>query len=287
VRYAFIKSRQAEFGVAPMCRVLKVRRSGFYAWLRTPESNRSRRDRELLSDIRFSYEQSGKTYGSRRIHRDLREWGIRVGEKRVARVMQRNGIVAERGYKKHRYRVGTASTIAPNLLQRQFDVATPDRVWVTDITYIRTYEGWLYLAAVMDLFSRKIVGWAMGPNMQVDLVLDALLMAVWRRKPKDGLIIHSDQGSQFGSYDWTSFLKAHGIRASMSRRGNCWDNAVKESFFSSLKMERVRRRPYVSRLAAKADLFDYIEMFYNTRRRHSYLDQVSPMEYERAYRASN
>jgi len=287
VKYAFIKDHRTVFRVRSMCRVLHVHHSGFYAWLRRPESRRTQQDKELLTTIRFSYEDSGKVYGSRRVHRDLRDWGSRCGEKRVARIMRENGIVAQRGYKKHRYQAGKPATTAPNLLQQNFDVATPNLVWVTDITYIRTYEGWLYLAAVMDLFSRKIVGWAMGPNLKAELVLDALIMAVWRRKPEKGLIIHSDQGSQFGSYDWTSFLKDHGIEASMSRRGNCYDNAAKESFFASLKMERVRGKVYPSRRIAKADVFEYMEMFYNPKRRHSYLDYVSPADYENAYYEEN
>jgi putative transposase len=174
--------------------------------------------------------------------------------------------------------------VAPDLLEREFTVADPDRVWVSDITYIRTWEGWLYLAAVMDLYSRKIVGWSIQSTLARDLVLDAILMAVWRRKPGRGLLIHSDQGSQYGSDDWHRFCKAHGLAPSMSRRGNCWDNAVAESFFSSLKKERVRRKIYPTKEEAKADLFDYIEMFYNPRRRHSHIGGVSPEAFERASR---
>jgi putative transposase len=169
-------------------------------------------------------------------------------------------------------------------VEREFTVADPDRVWVSDITYIRTWEGWLYLAAVMDLYSRKIVGWSIQSTLARDLVLDAILMAVWRRKPGRGLLIHSDQGSQYGSDDWHRFCKAHGLTPSMSRRGNCWDNAVAESFFSSLKKERVRRKIYPTKEEAKADLFDYIEMFYNPRRRHSHIGGVSPEAFERASR---
>ncbi len=213
---------------------------------------------------------------------DLREAGEFLGRKRVARIMKEHGIRATRGYKMPRKVVDIASAIAPNLLQRQFDVDQPDFAWVTDITYIRTWEGWLYLAVVMDLHSRMIIGWSMQPTLARDIVLDALLMAVWRRKPKQPVIVHSDQGSQYGSDDWIRFCKAHKLDPSMSRRGNCWDNAVAESFFSSLKKERIRKRVYRNRDLAKADVFEYIEMFYNRTRRHSHLGGVSPEAFETA-----
>lgn len=173
--------------------------------------------------------------------------------------------------------------MAPNHLQRQFDVTEPNKVWVTDITYIRTHEGWLYLAAVLDLFSRQVIGWSMGSRIDRELALNALLMAVWRRQPKQTVMVHSDQGSQFSSYDWRDFLKAHNLEQSMSRRGNCHDNAVAESFFQLLKRERVRRRIYVTRDEARQDIFDYIEMFYNPKRRHSSSNDLSPVEYEKQY----
>ena len=186
------------------------------------------------------------------------------------------------GYKKPRHLVGMPSVIAPNRLQRQFTVDRPDSAWVTDITYIRTWEGWLYLAVVMDLHSRMIVGWSMLPTLARGIVVDALLMAVWKRKPKERVIVHSDQGSQYGSDDWLRFCKAHKLDPSMSRRGNCWDNAVAESFFSSLKKERIRRKIYRTRSLARADIFDYVEMFYNRTRRHSHLGRVSPEAFENA-----
>ena len=186
------------------------------------------------------------------------------------------------GYKKPRHLVGMPSVIAPNRLQRQFTVDRPDSAWVTDITYIRTWEGWLYLAVVMDLHSRMIVGWSMQPTLARGIVVDALLMAVWKRKPKERVIVHSDQGSQYGSDDWLRFCKAHKLDPSMSRRGNCWDNAVAESFFSSLKKERIRRKIYRTRSLARADIFDYVEMFYNRTRRHSHLGGVSPEAFENA-----
>lgn len=173
--------------------------------------------------------------------------------------------------------------MAPNHLQQQFNVAEPNRVWVTDITYIRTHEGWLFLAAVIDLFSRQVVGWSMQPRMDRELALNALLMAVWRRQPKETVTVHSDQGSQFSSHDWHDFLKAHNLRASMSRRGNCHDNAVAESFFQLLKRERIRRKIYNSREEARRDVFDYIEMFYNPKRRHGYNNRLSPVDYEKQY----
>jgi len=263
-----------------MCRVLRVQRSGFYAWLRQPVSARGREDLRLLGLIRSFYAESGGLYGSPRIHKDLREFGERCGENRVARLMKQDGIRAQRGYKRPRYKAGPATIIAPNRVQQAFSIDQPNRVWVTDITYIRTYEGWLYLAVVIDLFSRHVVGWSMKPTLAREIVLDALLMAIWRRRPKQEVIIHSDQGSQYGSDDWLRFLKEHNLKPSMSRRGNCYDNAVVESFFSSLKKERIRRKIYATRAEARAEIFDYIEVFYNRTRRHSHLGQVSPAAYE-------
>jgi putative transposase len=199
--------------------------------------------------------------------------------------MRINGIRAIRGYKKPRYKSGKPAVVVPDRLEQNFSVDAPDRVWVTDITYIRTFEGWLYLAVVVDLYSRIVVGWSMKSTLSRELVLDALLMAVWRRRPKQPVIVHSDQGSQYGSDEWMQFCKTHNLVPSMSRRGNCFDNAVAESFFSSLKKERIRRRIYRSREEARADVFDYIEGFYNRTRRHSHLGQVSPNDFERA--ASN
>ncbi len=270
------------FPVRRICQILEVAASGFYAWIHRPLSDRAIEDERLLELIRASYAASGRIYGSPRIFLDLREAGEFLGRKRVARIMKEHGIRAIRGYKMPRKVVDIASAIAPNLLQRQFSVDQPDFAWVTDITYIWTWEGWLYLAVVMDLHSRMIIGWSMQPTLARDIVLDALLMAVWRRKPKQPVIVHSDQGSQYGSDDWIRFCKAHKLDPSMSRRGNCWDNAVAESFFSSLKKERIRKRVYRTRDLAKADVFEYIEMFYNRTRRHSHLGGVSPEAFETA-----
>jgi putative transposase len=262
--------------------MLKAPRSGYYKWLHQPLSDRAIEDQRLLGLIRTSYTASGGVYGSPRIFLDLREVGEACGRNRVARIMRENQIVATRGYKTPRRIVGRPSIIAPNRLQRVFTVAHPDQAWVTDITYIRTWQGWLYLAVVMDLFSRKVVGWSMKPTLARELVVDALLMAVWRRKPQGKVIVHSDQGSQYGSDDWLRLCGAHNLEPSMSRRGNCWDNAVVESFFSSLKKERIKKRIYKTRDLAREDVFDYIEVFYNRQRRHSHLGGVSPEAFEHA-----
>ena len=239
-------------------------------------------DQRLLALIRASYAASSGVYVAPRVFLDLREVGETCGRHRVARIMRINKIKAVRGYKASRVITGRPSIIAPNKLKREFTADRLDRVWVTDITYIRTWQGWLYLAVVMDLFARKIVGWSMKPTLARELVLDALLMAVWRRRPRDKVMVHSDQGSQYSSDDWLRFCTANNLEPSMSRRGNCWDNAVAESFFSSLKKERIKKRIYKTRDLARADVFDYIEMFYNRTRRHSHLGGVSPEAFERA-----
>lgn len=264
-----------------MCRALGVSHSGYYAWLVRPPSNRSIEDRRLLQLIRESHEASGKIYGSPRIWFDLLELGERVGRNRVARIMRVNKIRAQRGYKRPGYRYHKPAVAAPNRLQQQFTIDYPDAAWVTDITYIRTYEGWLYLAVVMDLYSRKIIGWSMKSTLAKEIVLDALLMAVWRRNPKQEVIIHSDQGSQYGSDEWNRFCSTNGLVPSMSRRGNCYDNAAVESFFSSLKKEKIRRYIFKTREQARAEIFDYIEVFYNRARRHQHLGNISPEAYEK------
>jgi len=265
-----------------LCRVLRVHRSGFYAWLKKPVSARAIEDERLVIKIKRFHQESGGAYGSPRIFKDLRDDGEACGRHRVARVMKQAKIKAIHGYKKPRYVAGKPSLLAPNVLDREFVVAAPNEVWVTDITYIRTWAGFVYLAVVMDLYSRMIVGWSMKTSLHREIVIDALLMAVWRRKPKNRVLVHSDQGSQYGSFDCRKFLKKHNLEPSMSRRGNCWDNAVAESFFSSLKKERIRQRVYHSVAEAKAEVFDYIEMFYNPRRRHSHLGDVSPEAFESA-----
>lgn len=280
MKYAYVLQNREQYPVKRMCRVLAVSRSGYYAWLSRPPSQRSIDDQRLLELIRESYDASGRTYGAPRILCDLRELGERVGKNRVAKIMRRNNIRAHRGYKRLSYRYTKPAVAAPNRLQQQFLVDRPDVAWVTDITYIRTYEGWIYLAVVMDLYSRKIIGWSMKTTLAKEIVLDALLMAVWRRKPRQDVIIHSDQGSQYGSHEWGRFCKTNGLLPSMSRRGNCYDNAAVESFFSSLKKEKIRRYIFKTREEARAEIFDYIEVFYNRARRHQHLGNISPEVFE-------
>ncbi|HFD0429666.1 IS3 family transposase [Escherichia coli] len=280
LRYAFIRDNTCCWPVHLLCRVLDVHPSGFYAWLQQPHSQRHQADLRLTGQIKQFWLESGCVYGYRKIHLDLRDSGQQCGVNRVWRLMKRVGIKAQVGYRSPRARKGEASIVSPNRLQRQFNPDAPDERWVTDITYIRTHEGWLYLAVVVDLFSRKIIGWSMQSRMTKDIVLNALLMAVWRRNPEKQVLVHSDQGSQYTSHEWQSFLKSHGLEGSMSRRGNCHDNAVAESFFQLLKRERIKKKIYGTREEARSDIFDYIEIFYNSKRRHGSSDQMSPTEYE-------
>ncbi|MDO8229591.1 IS3 family transposase [Shigella flexneri] len=283
LRYAFIRDNSCCWPVRLLCRVLDVHPSGFYAWLQQPHSQRHQADLRLTGQIKQFWLESGCVYGYRKIHLDLRDSGQQCGVNRVWRLMKCVGIKAQVGYRSPRARKGEASIVSPNRLQRQFNPDAPDERWVTDITYIRTHEGWLYLAVVVDLFSRKIIGWSMQSRMTKDIVLNALLMAVWRRNPEKQVLVHSDQGSQYTSHEWQSFLKSHGLEGSMSRRGNCHDNAVAESFFQLLKRERIKKKIYGTREEARSDIFDYIEMFYNSKRRHGSSEQMSPTEYENQY----
>ena len=282
MKYRFINDCRNMHSVAKLCRILGVARSGFYQWLCKPLSDRAIEDARLITVIRDSYVASGGVYGSPRVFADLREAGESCGRHRVARLMQVHKIKALRGYKAPRPISGRPSIVTPNKLNRAFSVERPNQAWVSDITYIRTWQGWLYLAVVLDLFARRIVGWSMKPTLSRELVIDALLMAVWRRRPNGEVLIHSDQGTQYGSDDWQRFCKSHNLDPSMSRRGNCWDNAVAESFFSSLKKERIKKRIYKTRDMARADVFDYIEVFYNRQRRHGHLGGVSPEAFEQA-----
>jgi putative transposase len=267
-----------------MCRVLDVHPSGYYAWCQAPLSSHARDDRRLIGLVKQHWLESGGVYGYRKVHDDLRAQGEPCGKHRVARLMRQAGLKAQVGYgRRFRPQGGHPAMVAPNRLQQQFDVSAPNQAWVTDITYIPTHEGWLYLAVVIDLFSRQVVGWSMQSRIDQSLVLRALLMAVWQRKPKQRVIVHSDQGSQFTSHDWQVFLKQHNLMGSMSRRGNCHDNTVAESFFQLLKRERIKRKIYPTRQDARADIFDYIEMFYNTKRRHGYNNKLSPVDYEKQY----
>lgn len=282
MKYAFIQAYRPQFSIRSMCRVLLVHPSGFYAWLKNPLSKRAVEDQRQTKLIKEAWEESGKVYGYRKLHDDLCDQGELCSPNRVARLARLSGIKAQIGYKRRPGKCGgKPSIVVDNTLNRQFDVDAPDRFWVTDITYIKTQEGFSYLAVVIDLYSRRVVGWAMQSRQPTDLVLQALLMAVWRRKPVGKVLIHSDQGSQFTSIEWTSFLKHHNLEHSMSRRGNCHDNAVAESFFNLLKRERIRRRTYKSREDARRDVFDYIEMFYNPKRKHARNGMLSPVEFER------
>jgi len=282
VRYAFIDEHRPLFSIRAMCRCLCIHPSGFYAWLKSPLSKRGVEDKRQTMLIKEAWEESGKVYGYRKIHDDLCDQGETCCPNRVARLARLGGIKAQIGYKRHPGKYGgKPSIVVDNTLNRQFDVDAPDRFWVTDITYIKTQEGFSYLAVVIDLYSRRVVGWAMQSRQPTDLVLQALLMAVWRRKPFGKVLIHSDQGSQFTSIEWASFLKHHNLEHSMSRRGNCHDNAVAESFFNLLKRERIRRRTYKTREDARRDVFDYIEMFYNPKRKHARNGMLSPVEFER------
>lgn len=271
-----------------MCRVLRLHPSGYYAWKAQPQSARAQDDRRLLGLLKHAWLESGGVYGYRKLTLDMRDLGERCSKHRVAKLLKQEGLQAQRGYRRRPSpRGGQPTVLAPNVLEQQFSVEMPNQAWVTDITYIRTHEGWLYLSVVIDLFSRQVVGWSMGNRIDTQLALDALLMAVWRRRPSKTVLVHSDQGCQFTSHEWQDFLKSHKLQPSMSRRGNCHDNAVAESFFQLLKRERIRRKTYATRQAARSDVFNYIEMFYNPKRRHSSADglphRLRPKRQRRAW----
>ncbi len=281
MRFAFIQTEKACFPVALMCRVLQVSRSGFYAWCARPTAPRAQQDENLAIAIDAIYRQSRGRYGSPRVHAELRESGQRTGRKRVARLMRRQGL---RARPRRRYRRTTDSghglAIKGNVLARRFAVAQPNTSWVTDITYLWTLEGWLYLAVILDLFSRRVVGWSMSESLERQLALDALKMALADRQPPCGLIHHSDRGSQYASIDYQQLLAQHGMISSMSRSGNCWDNAVAESFFATLKIELVYQTQWSTRDQARSAIFEYIELFYNRHRRHSALGYLCPNQFE-------
>lgn len=265
-----------------MCEMLDVSRAGFYAWLKRSPSLRARTDSQLLLPIRTSFAESDRTYGARRVWLDLRAWGYGCGRHRVERLMRVNHLRARPKRLRPPGDSGprAAHAIAPNVLDRQFNAPSPNRKWVADFTYLWTGEGWLYVAVVLDLYSRRVVGWSMQPQMTAQLVTDALLMAIWRRGPNTALLHHSDQGSQYTAESFQRLLADYGATCSMSRSGNCWDNAAMESFFATLKKERTNRKQYRTRDEARSDVFDYIERFYNPRRRHSTLGYLSPVEFE-------
>ncbi len=286
MKFAFMTAERACFPIRFMCRQLGVSPSGFYASQKRPESTHSQRDKALTVSVTEAHQRSRRTYGSPRVHAELQAHGQRVGRKRVARLMRSANICARR---KRRFVRTTDSKhphpIAPNVLKRAFTTEEPDKAWVTDITYIPTQQGWLYLAVIIDLYSRLVVGWAMDVTMERGLVLAALNMALRQRRPSS-LIHHSDRGSQYASADYRQMLKLHGIIASMSRKGDCWDNAVAESFFASIKKEFVHDVKFETQREAKAQLFEWIEVFYNRQRRHSTLAYQTPAEYERNYAVS-
>jgi putative transposase len=285
VKFGFVAKHRGIWPVALMCGALGVSRGGFYAWLDRPRSQRELEDEELGKRIKQSFIDSDRTYGARRVWFDVLALGFECGLHRIERLMQGLGLRARprrRGLPKDE---GTRSEIADNVLDRQFTADAPNQKWVADFTYIWTAEGWLYVAVVLDLFSRRVVGWSMQNHMTSHLVADALMMAVWRRGKPLALLHHSDQGSQYTSGHFQDLLKAQGIQCSMSRAGEVWDNSAMESFFSSMKTERLARKVYRTRDDVKADVFDYIERFYNPTRRHSTLGYVSPIDFEKAQRA--
>lgn len=281
MKFAFIHAEKAIWPVEVQCDVLDVSRSGYYAWRGRPEASRVAEDEKLVVEIKAAHKAGRGNYGSPRVHRELRAKGRRVGKKRVERLMRQEGIAAR---KKKRFRKTTDSNhphpIAPNLLARNFDVELPNAAWVTDVTYVSTHEGWLYLAVILDLFSRRVVGWSASANNDRALAISALDRATAARAPDAGLVHHSDRGSVYASGDYGAALKELGAIKSMSRKGDCWDNAVAESFFATIKGEMIDHEDYPTRGAAIAAIADYIDGFYNTRRRHSSIGYVSPIEFE-------
>jgi putative transposase len=280
MRFAFIAKHRHIWPVSWLCDALAVSRSGFHAWLNRPASKRTTYDEKLSEVMRKSFKDSDRTYGARRIWRDVLEEGLACGLHRIERLMRINGLRARPKRRGTTKDDGERSVVADNILDRDFQADRPNQKWLADFTYIWTGDGWLYVAAVLDLFSRRIVGWSMKADRDATLVMDALMMAVWRRGRADALLHHSDQGSQYTSDQFQRLLADHGITCSMSRSGNVWDNSAMESFFSSLKTERTARKVYRTRDAARADVFDYIKRFYNPKRRHSKLGYLSPMEFE-------
>jgi putative transposase len=283
VKYRFIDEHRSQWPVRLMCQVLQVSAGGYYTWRDRPASVQQQRREALTSEIQAIHQQVQERYGSPRMHAELLARGQSCCVNTVAKLMRQHGIAAKT---KRKFRCTTDSNhdlpVADNILDRQFEPLAANQVWVADITYIPTWEGWLYLAAVEDLYSRQIVGWSMGEHLGSRLVVDALEMAVSRRLPGEGLVAHSDRGSQYASEHYQRLLEQHGIRCSMSRRGDCWDNAPMESFFASLKKELIHHEEYRTRVEARASVFEYIEVFYHRMRRHSALGYLSPLEYEQA-----
>jgi putative transposase len=288
MRYRFILAEKANYPVTILCKVMRVAKSGFYAWISRDKSAYQQENEKLLVLVKQIHIDSGQTYGTRRMAAALRARGYACGRARARTLMRLAGVAVKR---RRRFKVTTDSQhklpVSPNLLNREFDVVRPDLVWTGDLTYIWTNEGWLYLAVVIDLFHREVVGWSMGKRITKELVVNAFNMAYWRRRPGPGLLFHSDRGSQYCSAAFLKTLKAHGAISSMSRKGDCWDNAPSESFFASLKKDRVYHKSYKTRKEAKLDIVDYLEMFYNSRRLHSALGYVSPRQFEADWLGAN
>lgn len=281
MKFAFILAEKANYPIVVLCELLGVSRSGFHAWQHRPRSARQSLDAQLATQVAAVHKRSRGTYGSPRVHAELKARGVRVGKKRIARLMQENGIKAR---SKRRFRKTTdskhTSPIAPNILAREFEAPAPNRVWVTDVTAIWTLEGWLFLAVILDLYSRRVVGWSVSISNDTTLALAALQAAIAARRPAAGLVHHSDRGSPYASEDYRTALSRHGLVASMSRKGDCWDNAVAESFFGTLKTELVQHELYATHEAATRSIEEYIDNFYNIERRHSFLDYLNPIEFE-------
>ena len=280
-RFRFIDAEKARFPVSLLCKIVGVSKSGYYAWKSRAPSKRSREDAVLTEKIREVYQRSRETYGYPRVHAELRALGVRCGRRRVARLMRRAGLRGCMRARKKRTTLRDSRAVpAPDLVKRDFHATAPDRLWTADITYLKTDEGFLYLAFVLDVYSRRIVGWSMATHLRTELVVDALEMAIWRRKPAAGLVHHSDRGVQYTALSFGKRLEEAGIVPSMGRAGSALDNAVSESFVSTLKCELVHRRRFPTREAARSAIFEYLEVFYNRRRLHSSLGYLSPESYE-------
>ncbi|MBF0384202.1 MAG: IS3 family transposase [Magnetococcales bacterium] len=283
MKYRFIENNKNKFSVLRMCSVFQVSSSGYYEWRGRPPSKRTIENQRLGAKVKEIFINNRRVYGTRRIQEELLEDGENVSRYRIGKLMSQQNMKCKT---KKKFKVTTDSNhdfpVAPNLLDKKFDVQHPDQVYVGDITYIPTSEGWLYLAVFIDLYSRMVVGWSMSNRINAKLTCDSLLMAIWKRKPSQGLMVHSDRGSQYASHKFQGLLKTHSYVCSMSRKGNCWDNAPAESFFHTLKTELVNLSQYKTREEAKKDIFEYIEVFYNRQRRHSTIGYLSPLAYEEA-----
>ena len=287
MRFAFIHAEKANHSVEALCHVLEVTRQGYYAWRKRPPSSRVQADTTLCAETRKIFTESGESYGSPRVRRELRARGLEVSKRRVERAMRAMGLTPPMRCKHRRTTIqNSADPVAPNSLARDFTANRPNERWVTDITYVWTAEGWTYLAVIVDLFSRAVVGWALDSTLETQLVERALDVALTHRRPARGLLHHSDRGCQYTSHQYRSRLAKLGISVSMSRKGNCWDNAVAESFFATLKKELIHRRSWASRLELRSAVFEYLEVFYNRRRLHSFLDYKTPAQFEQDFAAA-